>query len=1072
MGPLTRVYPCRSPGYDGKLRRYPAQNASWLLLAVWVGCCGVDVLAGEPAHARGVIVDTLQAPVADADVSLVSAQGAVLETVRSGEDGGFDLPVPAEGSYRLRIKVRGFEPVQAPLDRTRLGSLRFVLSPAHISAEVTVTASRGFVEDAASSPHLVTVRQLQRTDVAPLPTVGHALEDDAGILVQQSTPGQVSPFLRGMTGNQVLHLVDGVRFNNSTYRFGPNQYLALIEPSQVERVEAMLGPAGTQYGSDALGVTINVVNAQPDFNLDPGLALRGEVSASGAGADLSGGAAARLTVAGQNVFWTVGAAGRKHNDLRAGGGLDSRNAFRRYFGLEPPEVRDLTEGRLLETAYSQSAIHTRLALRLPAYQGLSLWYQRSGQEGVRGYKDLMGGLGNLQASFEPQGLDFFYARYEKNRVALVDSLSGTFSINSQRDGFVRQGLRAADPVTRDRTRVDAFGYSVQATSHFRRQALVFGSDVYRERIGSSRTEWNPASGESTERRAVYPNGSLYLTTGFFAQDMIELIPGRLRAAGGGRFTHVGFRTFAGRNLDSLGNPLGVTGSSQGFRDVTFHGSLSSQVTPALGWHFLAGRGFRAPNLNDLGAVGLNDLGYEVPAAEVESSGALVGNSSGEGAIPTGQPVRGLASERLLNYETGLSWQVGRSSFRAQAFDAELYDPIVRRTLLFPADAVPAAVAGVPVEPLPPTPAQLQRGVVTVATSLDRRAVKAFVNDGRQRYWGIEAVGRRRISSAWSVDAQYSFLVGRELNPNRPVRRLPPQQGSVGVLYTPSARRFWLGTSAYAAGTQRRLSGGDLGDERIGAERSRRDIASFFGGSLVAPYLAPGADGHPGTGDDLFLPTGETLRRIQDRVLPPGAVINGVRVVDDNTRAPLFLDTAGYLAVNLSGGFRLSETMSLSAGLSNLLDRNYRLHGSGVDAPGRNLWVRCSENGCGGQSAGKNSLHHARKVSSAVMSRSPEGPSPCHCARADSRKGRSISPPGFAESSRYARAKSANGPRCMERMGYWKPRFLRPAISGGSLLASSERMYLPRFPRHFIRDGSARPKSTTPRSRNGMRASSE
>ena len=78
----------------------------------------------------------------------------------------------------------------------------------------------------------------------------------------------------------------------------------------------------------------------------------------------------------------------------------------------------------------------------------------------------------------------------------------------------------------------------------------------------------------------------------------------------------------------------------------------------------------------------------------------------------------------------------------QVFDAELYDPIVRRTLLFPAGSAPETLAGLPVTALPPSPAQQERGLVTVATAFDRRAVKAFVNDGRARYYGLRDGGPR------------------------------------------------------------------------------------------------------------------------------------------------------------------------------------------------------------------------------------------------------------------------------------------------------------------------------------------
>jgi outer membrane receptor protein involved in Fe transport len=259
----------------------------------------------------------------------------------------------------------------------------------------------------------------------------------------------------------------------------------------------------------------------------------------------------------------------------------------------------------------------------------------------------------------------------------------------------------------------------------------------------------------------------------------------------------------------------------------------------------------------------------------------------------------------------------------QGFDAELYDPIVRRTLLFPASAVPSQLAGMEVTPIPQTAAQRAQGVATVATPFDPRAVKAFVNDGRARYYGIESLARFAVSTRWSVESNYTFLVGRELNPNRYARRLPPQAGSVTARYVPSGRRPWFEVWLAASGAQERLSGGDRDDERIGASRRRRDIADFFNGSRVEPYLEGG----------VFLPTGETLLEIQDRVLPVGSTLNGVRVTDDNTRVPLYLKTSGWVTLNVRFGFPVRERLDLLLALENLLDKNYRLHGSGIDAPG-------------------------------------------------------------------------------------------------------------------------------------------
>ena len=149
---------------------------------------------------------------------------------------------------------------------------------------------------------------------------------------------------------------------------------------------------------------------------------------------------------------------------------------------------------------------------------------------------------------------------------------------------------------------------------------------------------------------------------------------------------------------------------------------------------------------------------------------------------------------------------------------------------------------------------------------------------------------------------------------------------------------WVEASALMAGAQERLSGGDMTDERIGASRRRSDITDFFLGGLVSPFMLPGNDGRLGTADDLFGPTGETVAQIRDRVLPLGAVVNGVRILDDGTRVPLYTRTPGFVSLNVRAGLALTDHLDVTVALMNALDRNYRVHGSGLDAAGRGIFA--------------------------------------------------------------------------------------------------------------------------------------
>lgn len=856
------------------------------------------------AGLKGRVVDTQDRPVEGASVELISGTGQVLHTTRSNAEGQFEWAEKSEAVVQVRVSTQGF--LSKEVSRNR-DDLTIRMEAASVYTRVTVTASRGGAEAATESAHVTTVLDADEMAKRHRITLGNVLEGAPGVLVQQTTTAQASPFLRGLTGYQVLNLMDGLRFNNSTFRSGPNQYLAFVEPSQAQRVESLLGPTGVQYGSDSLGGTIQVSSEPARFS-DGGWQRHGNFTLGGATADLSGFASGRFSVSNEKVFWLLGGSGRKHNDLRAGGGEDSRNVFYRFFGMNRDAVRDLVGSRQQDTGFTQYGLETKLAMRPGQNQILTFNYQRGEQGNVRGYKDLLGGLGRLISDFAPQTLDWFYSRYEVLGKAGFDSISGTFSLNRQTDGSRRQNLLSTDSITSDLSSVNVFGYTGQASKQWSpRLMTTIGGDIYDEHIDSSREVLNPVTSAVARPRPLYPNGSRYGNYGLFAQGNYQLHR-KLRASAGIRWTGVRFQD----QVNTLW-----------FRDTTFSTSVRWDLTSVFGLHGVVSRGFRAPNLNDLGALGLNDLGYEIPAAEAIPAGALLSTDAGEGAVSKGQALRSLAAESLMNYEFGMRLNTRKWYGRVQLFNADLTDPIVRRTLLFPATAAPTSLAGLPVTVIAPSAAQRAQGVVTVATAQDPRAVKAFVNDGASRYYGIESMGRYLVTSRLSVEANYSYLVGRDLNPNRNIRRLPPQSGTITMRHTPGGRRPWVEVTLTATGAQDRLSGGDVDDERIGASFRRSDIASFFRGSRVAPYV---------DANGVFRPTGETLLQIQNRVLPGLA---------DAVRVPLYRSTAGWTTVAVRTGMPIGERWQAMAALENLLDRNYRVHGSGIDSPGFNFYLSLS-----------------------------------------------------------------------------------------------------------------------------------
>jgi outer membrane receptor protein involved in Fe transport len=107
---------------------------------------------------------------------------------------------------------------------------------------------------------------------------------------------------------------------------------------------------------------------------------------------------------------------------------------------------------------------------------------------------------------------------------------------------------------------------------------------------------------------------------------------------------------------------------------------------------------------------------------------------------------------------------------------------------------------------------------------------------------------------------------------------------------------------------------------------------------VRGLTTPGATGC-GSAGGILIPTGETLAQVQNRLLPIGATINGVTVVDNNTLVPLFPYLPGYGLVGVRGGFKFAENSEIFVDFENIFDKTYRGISWGVDGAGRGVTVR-------------------------------------------------------------------------------------------------------------------------------------
>ena len=892
-----------------------------LLCFVAVAAFAIQVRAQSGIN--GSVKDQNGDVVAGATVSITSGSSRSGMTTVTSREGTFSFNAIPSGSYTLRVLAQGFAVAEQTVQS---GANSVAITLAIGESHITVTAEIGHAEEAKNVPQAINVVSWEQLSQRATSVIAQAAKEESGLNYQRTSPTVGAIVIRGLTGKNVVNFVDGVRFTHSGQRGGINTFFNLNEPSSLQSIEVLRGPNGAQYGSDSLSGTVNLVSKTPAYGFETP-EFHGEFNPGFTTADRSVGTSALVSYGTRKFGGYISANGRRIGDVRTADGIDTHSAITRFLGLPSTVLYDVNPG----TGFQQYGFASKLAYSPTDDHQLTFFYQRSQQDGGKRFDQMLGGDGNLIADLRNLMLDFGYLRYVKRNVGPFDSMSLTTSYNSQREERVNQGGQGnpAGEITHQYERTSTWGISGFLDKRIgRNNTLLFGGDFYREKINSPAYIFNPVSASVTISRPRVPDDATFLSGGVFIQDVWEAIPTRLRVTGALRYSGMSYNVDGTNSPVVGGRPLWISDTLK-TSDVSGRIGAVIRATDELRFAFNYSRGFRYPSMTDLGTLGLTGDGFEVDHITAGAFGGTIGTTAGSTAISTGLAVSKQESEFSNNYDFSVRYQNKSVDSTFTVFRLDIENAITKQALILPAGAVGQFLGSDVIT------SQLPNGVVFVAASSSPVLVRA--NFTAAKIWGVEYELLARLTDRLNLKGNYTYVRASDKATGVPPNiegGTPPPTGFLGLRH--NWARFWVEGYVTAASRQDRLSSGDLSDRRTGAARSRAQIQNYFRrGACVNGLTTPGPGGC-GTAGGTLIATGETQSQVQNRLLPIGATINGVLIVNDNTVVPLFTYLPGYGVANVRGGFTINEHANIFWAFENIFDQKYRNPSWGIDGTGRSF----------------------------------------------------------------------------------------------------------------------------------------
>jgi hemoglobin/transferrin/lactoferrin receptor protein len=432
-------------------------------------------------------------------------------------------------------------------------------------------------------------------------TLGDLLQEEVGVTLAAPHAGGGAAVIRGLSGNQVMFMIDGVKVNNSTWRdaTATKEELNLIDPSMIERIEIVRGVVSV-LGTESLGGVVNIITRRgPDSNT----ALGGTIGARFATGDHSIGIPIQLFGQNEKMRYTLGGTYLNSSDLGAGEGI----------------------GTMKYTGYKSRALHGSIDYFLTPDKTISAGYNAMNESDIQRATQLQAGT-NIRSLVTPITLQLGHVSYQDlTSRGWEESLRVTGYLNRQQDGTDAITAKAPNTSSVSVNKDRMMGLNVEAGSFLGAHHLLYGFDYSTERVDSLQKATDLKTGTEVFSRGRYIDESTYSTLGIYLNDHFDVTKW-VTATVGARY---GKFTSKGSEDTPLVGPISIDSSKS---DLTSAVNVVVHATSQLNLIGNAMKGFRAPTLEDMSV-------YRVTA----TSGIDI-------------PSPGLAPEHVTSYELGAKYE--------------------------------------------------------------------------------------------------------------------------------------------------------------------------------------------------------------------------------------------------------------------------------------------------------------------------------------------------------------------------------------------------------------------------------